>query len=152
MMIETTSRSTKATWNPIKLDHFLAQVQALVEMHNLQKKELEEAKSALREAQLELNQRERSSNPQMNQPTEEADLQAALDTRATAHSVPEDENLAFENHSNAGMKWDSLSDIPGSKSIYSPQPHQPQDLRAFDPNMVQKLLEEINSCIALLEE
>jgi hypothetical protein len=36
----------------MKLDRFLAQVQALVELHNLQRKELLEAKSALREAQI----------------------------------------------------------------------------------------------------
>ena len=73
-MLESSSTAHQATWNPAKLDHFLAQVQALVEMYNLQRKELLDTKSALLEAQSELNAAKRSMALQSIQQTEAADF------------------------------------------------------------------------------
>ncbi|MBL6866679.1 MAG: hypothetical protein ISQ97_06255 [Flavobacteriales bacterium] len=151
-MLESSSTAPKATWSPAKLDHFLAQVQALVEMHNLQRKELLETKSALLEAQSELNAAKRSMAPQSIQQTETADLTTNSILTDALHAVPEEAPSATPIENDVEMKWSHSTAVQGSKSTYSPQPPQSKDLRAFDSNTIQKLLEEINSCIALLEE
>ena len=69
-----------------------------------------------------------------------------------AYRVPEVEQSAQEQLSEADQKWNHSSDMRDSNTQYSPQPPQSQDLKAFNPETVQKLLEEINSCIALLED
>jgi hypothetical protein len=68
------------------------------------------------------------------------------------HAVPEEASSATQIENDAEMKWSHSTAVQGSKSTYSPQPPQSKDLRAFDSKTIQKLLEEINSCIALLEE
>ncbi len=151
-MLESSSTAPKATWNPAKLDHFLAQVQALVEMHNLQRKELLETKSALLEAQSELNAAQRSMAPQSIQRTETADLTPNSILADALHAVPEEAPSATPIENDVEMNWSHSTAVQGSKSTYSPQPPQSKDLRAFDSITIQKLLEEINSCIALLEE
>jgi hypothetical protein len=151
-MLESSSTAHQATWNPAKLDHFLAQVQALVEMHNLQRKELLDTKSALLEAQSELNAAKRSMALQSIQQTEAADLTSTSLLADAMHAVPEEASSATQIENDAEMKWSHSTAVQGSKSTYSPQPPQSKDLRAFDSNTIQKLLEEINSCIALLEE
>lgn len=151
-MLESSSTAPKATWSPAKLDHFLAQVQALVEMHNLQRKELLETKSALLEAQSELNAAKRSMAPQSIQQTETADLTTNSILTDALHAVPEEAPSATPIENDVEMKRSHSTAVQGSKSTYSPQPPQSKDLRAFDSNTIQKLLEEINSCIALLEE
>jgi hypothetical protein len=152
MMIETPSTSTESPWNPIKLDRFLAQVQALVELHNLQEKELTETKSALLDAQLELKQTQSSLQLQAIQQPEQAETESTFEAKRNAHRGPEEENLVREAFSQAEQKWNDLADISGSNKLYSSQPPQSQNLKAFTPETVQKLLEEINSCIALLED
>ena len=151
-MTETPSTSTDAPWNPMKLERFLAQVQALVELHNLQRKELLEAKSALRDAQMELNQTRKTLELESIQQPEKAENESSFEMKGHAYRVPEVEQSAQEQLSEADQKWNHSSDMRDSNTLYSPQPPQSQDLKAFNPETVQKLLEEINSCIALLED
>lgn len=148
-MIDSSSKARVNHWNPNKLDLFLAQVQALVELHEMQQKELAETKSVLREAQKEL-----------------SEAQSKIDSRITS-TIEETESTVTANESSA-QRFNASEQISaplnseleriesthgrGSKSIYSPQPPQPKDLSAFGRESVQKLLEDINSCIALLEE
>lgn len=136
----------------MKLDRFLAQVQALVELHNHQEKELTETKSALQDAQLELKQTRNSIELREIQKIEQAETESILGAKEYANRGPEEQNLVGEEFSQTEEKWNDSTDISGSNTLFSPQPPQSQYLRAFSPQTVKKLLEEINSCIALLEE
>jgi|TARA_B100000768_G_C11279401_1_gene377674 Tfp pilus assembly protein PilE len=150
-MTDSASKATETNWNPKTLDIFLVQVQKLMERHELQQKELTETKEALREAQTELTATKQKLAFQAIDRTDQAKLSTAPGAKASPHFQTEDGHLAQTTFDAEFEKKESI-DVQGSKSTYSPQPHQPQDLRALDQKMVQELLEEINSCIALLEE
>jgi hypothetical protein len=148
-MIDSSSKARVNHWNPNKLDLFLAQVQALVELHEMQQKELAETKSVLREAQKELSEAQYKIDSRITSTIEETESTVTANENS-AQLFNASEQISAQL--NPELERIESTHGRGSKTIYSPQPPQPKDLNAFDRESVQKLLEDINSCIALLEE
>ncbi|MDA0303622.1 MAG: hypothetical protein O3B45_04640 [Bacteroidetes bacterium] len=128
----------ESTLQPSSLNQLLDQVDALVTAHEQQRadmvvlrSELELARNATREAQ----QRALTAEQALSE-------QAALKKESDRHDQLQ-LSLNSEN--------DEPQEMRVSNSIYSPHLPPNQAIQALDRKVIQELLNEVDSCIALLE-
>lgn len=126
------------TPNPSTLNHLLDQVDLLATAHEKQRakmlilnSEVETARNAIADAQ----QRAKLAEEALSEQTAAMEIRDQNDHRS----------LPLDSQKN------ERQEMPVSNSIYSPHLPPNQAIQALDRKVIQELLNEVDSCIALLE-